>query len=98
MGVFNWARDFLGYSEDQVAARKAWLEEQRQEEERLEQELQERAWLYKMYNNDPPILRLINRIRYHPDMRHTYIKALVIGIMFFLWKLLHVIGFLTGKQ
>lgn len=95
MDIFDWIHDALGYGEAETAARKARIEAQRLEDERQEQELLKRAMLYNLYNNDPPILKLINNIRFHPKMRHAYIKPLIGSILVALLELLHIIDVLT---
>lgn len=98
MSIYCWIRDFLGYGEAEVAARKARLEAEKLEDERLEHALYMRAVVYDATTNDSGIIRWINKVRYHPKMREAYIRALITSILLVLIKLAHLIEVFSPKR
>ena len=90
MSILSWiygSTDFLGYGEAHIAARKAAIEADKLEDARLKQELYERYLLYEITSNDTGIMKLLNRLRYHPNMRHAYLEPIMISILLFLMEL-----------
>jgi hypothetical protein len=100
MSILSWiygsTRDFLGYGEAHVAARKAAIEADKLEDERLKKELYQRYMLYEITNNDTGIIKLLNRLRYHPNMRHAYLEPTIISILLFLMELADLGQFISA--